>query len=218
MDERTVQDRLVEAAEVLFCQRGFDDTGVREIAAAAGCNVASINYYFGGKDRLYIEVWRRQLAIMRETRTAGIRKAMSGNELPSLEELLKSYARSFFEPLADESGLSVGQGHCRFVELMIREMVDPRLPADMFVTEMVSPVMAVLTEAIQTVCPWLKPPTVQRMILSVVGQLMYVVAARRMFERCDCANLPRLNPEEMIDHIVRFSAAAIRGYEKGERE
>jgi AcrR family transcriptional regulator len=218
MDERTVQDRLVEAAEVLFCQRGFDDTGVREIAAAAGCNVASINYYFGGKDRLYIEVWRRQLAIMRETRTAGIRKAMSGNELPSLEELLKSYARSFFEPLADESGLSVGQGHCRFVELMIREMVDPRLPADMFVTEMVSPVMAVLTEAIQTVCPWLKPPTVQRMILSVVGQLVYVVAARRMFERCDCANLPRLNPEEMIDHIVRFSAAAIRGYEKGERE
>jgi len=218
MDERTVQDRLVEAAEVLFCQRGFDDTGVREIAAAAGCNVASINYYFGGKDRLYIEVWRRQLAIMRETRTAGIRKAMSGNELPSLEELLKSYARSFFEPLADESGLSVGQGHCRFVELMIREMVDPRLPADMFVTEMVSPVMAVLTDAIQTVCPWLKPPTVQRMILSVVGQLVYVVAARRMFERCDCANLPRLNPEEMIDHIVRFSAAAIRGYEKGERE
>jgi AcrR family transcriptional regulator len=218
MDERTVQDRLVEAAEVLFCQRGFDDTGVREIAAAAGCNVASINYYFGGKDRLYIEVWRRQLAIMRETRTAGIRKAMSGNELPSLEELLKSYARSFFEPLADESGLSVGQGHCRFVELMIREMVDPRLPADMFVTEMVSPVMAVLTEAIQTVCPWLKPPTVQRMILSVVGQLVYVVAARRMFERCDCANLPRLNPEEMIDHIVRFSAAAIRGDEKGERE
>ncbi|HNY80141.1 MAG: CerR family C-terminal domain-containing protein [Sedimentisphaerales bacterium] len=218
MDERTVQDRLVEAAEVLFCQRGFDDTGVREIAAAAGCNVASINYYFGGKDRLYVEVWRRQLGIMRETRTAGIRKAMSGNELPSLEELLKSYARSFFEPLADESGLSVGQGHCRFVELMIREMVDPRLPADMFVTEMVSPVMAVLTEAIQTVCPWLKPPTVQRMILSVVGQLVYVVAARRMFERCDCANLPRLNPEEMIDHIVRFSAAAIRGYEKGERE
>ncbi len=218
MDERTVQDRLAEAAEVLFCQRGFDDTGVREIAAAAGCNVASINYYFGGKDRLYVEVWRRQLGIMRETRTAGIRKAMSGNELPSLEELLKSYARSFFEPLADESGLSVGQGHCRFVELMIREMVDPRLPADMFVTEMVSPVMAVLTEAIQTVCPWLKPPTVQRMILSVVGQLVYVVAARRMFERCDCANLPRLNPEEMIDHIVRFSAAAIRGYEKGERE
>ena len=218
MDERTVQDRLVEAAEVLFCQRGFDDTGVREIAAAAGCNVASINYYFGGKDRLYIEVWRRQLAIMRETRTAGIRKVMSGNELPSLEELLKSYARSFFEPLADESGLSDGQGQCRFVELMIREMVDPRLPAEMFVTEMVSPVMAVLTEAIQAVCPWLKPPTVQRMILSVVGQLVYVVAARRMFERCDCADLPRLNPEEMIDHIVRFSAAAIRGYEKGERE
>jgi len=218
MDDKSVQDRLTEAAEVLFCQRGFKDTGVREIAAAAGCNVASINYYFGGKDKLYIEVWRRQLTVMREARIAGIRKVMSGGERPSLEELLKSYAQSFYEPLVDEVGRPDGQGHCRFMELMIREMIDPRLPAEMFVTEMISPVMAVLREAIQTVCPWLKPSTIQHMILSVVGQLVYVVAARRMFERCDCADLPRLDSEEMIDHIVRFSAAGVRGYAKEERE
>ncbi len=218
MDDKSVQERLIEAAESLFCQRGFQDTGVREIAAAAGCNVASINYYFGGKDKLYVEVWRRQLTVMRETRIAGIRKAMPAGQTPSLEELLKSYAQSFYEPLVDERGLTDGQRHCRFVELMIREMIDPRLPAEMFVTEMVSPVMAVLCEAVQTVCPWLKPPTVQRMILSVVGQLVYVVAARRMFERCDCADLPRLDPKEMIDHIVRFSAAGVRGYAKEERE
>ena len=218
MDDKSVQDRLMEAAEALLCQRGFKDTGVREIAAAAGCNVASINYYFGGKDKLYVEVWRRQLTVMRETRIAGIRRVMSAGERPSLEELLKSYAQSFFEPLVDEGGPTDGKGHCRFVELMIREMIDPRLPADMFVTEMVSPVMAVLSEAIQSVCPGLKPPTVQRMILSVVGQLVYVIAARRMFERCDCADLPRLDPTEMIDHIVRFSAAGIRGYAKDERE
>ncbi|HPC96976.1 MAG TPA: CerR family C-terminal domain-containing protein [Sedimentisphaerales bacterium] len=218
MDDKSVQDRLIEAAEVLFCQRGFKDTPVREIAGAAGCNVASINYYFGGKDKLYVEVWRRQLTVMRETRIAGIRKVMSADKTPSLEQLLRSYAQSFFEPLAEERGRTNEQGHCRFVALMIREMIDPRLPAEMFVTEMVSPVMAVLREAIQTVCPWLKPPTVQRMILSVVGQLVYVVAARRMFDRCGWVDLPRLDSEEMIDHIVKFSAAAIRGYEEGERE
>jgi AcrR family transcriptional regulator len=218
MDERSVQDRLIEAAEELFCLRGFKDTGVREIAAAAGCNVASINYYFGGKDSLYVEVWRRQLTVMRETRIASIRRVMSGGRQPSLEELLKSYAQSFLEPLTESEGLMEGEGRCRFVDLMAREMVDPHLPAEMFVNEMASPVMAVLSEALGTVCPWLKAAAVQYIILSVVGQLIHVVAARQMFERCDRGDLPRLNTEDIIDHIVTFSAAGIRGYANGDRK
>ena len=59
---RGVQDRLVKAGEDLFCRRGFNDTSVRDIAAAADCNVASINYYFGGKENLYLEIWRCRLA------------------------------------------------------------------------------------------------------------------------------------------------------------
>ena len=50
--ERGVQDRLIEAAAELFCRRGFNETSVRDIAASADGNVASVNYYFGGKDNL----------------------------------------------------------------------------------------------------------------------------------------------------------------------
>lgn len=218
MDERGVQDRLIEAAEELFCLRGFKDTGVREIASAAGCNVASINYYFGGKDKLYVEVWRRRLVAMREARIAGIRKAMSGDRQPSLEDLLKSYARSFLEPMIAGKRLSNGEGCCRFVDLMVREMVDPHLPPDMFASEMVLPVMVVLTEALEELCPWLDPSAVRYIILSVVGQLVHAVAAREMLERCEGCDLPRLDPEEMINHIVKFSAAGIRGYANGGRK
>ena len=37
-------------------------------------------------------------------------------------------------------------------------------------------------------------------------------------ERCQGCDLPRLDPEEMINHIVKFSAAGIRGYANGGRK
>jgi len=66
--DKPVQERLLDAAEELFCEHGFEGTSVRDIAAAAGCNIASVNYYFGGKEKLYLEVWRRHFNLMRQAR------------------------------------------------------------------------------------------------------------------------------------------------------
>jgi AcrR family transcriptional regulator len=205
--ERSVQDRLVEAAEELFCQRGYNETSVREIAAIAGCNVAAVNYYFGGKDNLYLEVWRRRLAFMRETRLASIEKVMSAPTEPQLEDLLRSYAISFIEPLIDGSPKS------RFVNLMAREMIDPHLPRDLYLQEMVAPVLDALGKALLTICPWLNPGNVSLVIFSVVGQmLMHTVCVKEMFEQSDHPELSKINLDTIVDHVVRFSAAGIRGY------
>lgn len=206
MSEKTVQDRLIEAAEGLFCGHGYNETSVRDIAAAAGCNVASVNYYFGGKDNLYLEIWRRRLAHMRTTRLASIEKVMSSGDRPQLEDLLRSYANSFLEPLVD------GRAHGRFINLMAREMIDPHLPREMLVTEAVAPVMAALSEALLKICPWLNEADVRLVILSLVGQLIHTVCARGMFEESDHPELPRLDLNSLVDHIVKFSAAGIRGY------
>ena len=47
-----VRDRLLDAAEELFCEHGFEGASIRDIAASAECNIASVNYYFGGKEKL----------------------------------------------------------------------------------------------------------------------------------------------------------------------
>jgi AcrR family transcriptional regulator len=83
----TVQERLLDAAEELFSDHSFAGTSVRDIAAAADCNVAAVNYYFGGKDKLYHEVWRRQLLRMRDERLESINKVMSQNLAPSSTRL-----------------------------------------------------------------------------------------------------------------------------------
>jgi len=206
LDAPSAQDRLVEAGEDLFCRRGFNETSVRDIAAAAGCNVASINYYFGGKDKLYVEVWHRMLASIRQARLESVDRVMSGTEHPELEDLLRSYADSFLSPLAD------GDQSCRFVHLMARELIDPHLPSGMLITEMVGPVMAALTEALCEICPGLERGRVRPIILSVVGQLVYTVCAMHMFEDSEDPELPPLDLNEMVEHVVRFSAAGIRGY------
>ncbi|OHB66511.1 MAG: hypothetical protein A2Y77_02260 [Planctomycetes bacterium RBG_13_62_9] len=210
--ERGVHSRLVETAEELFCTRGFNETSVRDIAAAAGCNVAAINYYFGGKDNLYVEVWRRRLAQMRDMRLAGIERVMSGQQPRQLEELLRSYANSFVEPLME------GGQSDRLLRFMAREMVDPHLPREMFLNEMVLPVMNAMNEALQKSCPWLEERQVQLVILSIVGQLMQAVIARGMFERGGHPELLQLDLAETVEHVVRFSAAGIRGYQNNSGE
>lgn len=52
MEFNDKQIQIIETAEQLFAERGFDGTSVRDIADEAGVNVAMISYYFGSKEKL----------------------------------------------------------------------------------------------------------------------------------------------------------------------
>lgn len=52
MDLNDKQIQIIEIAERLFAERGFDGTSVRDIAHEAGVNIAMISYYFGSKEKL----------------------------------------------------------------------------------------------------------------------------------------------------------------------
>src|SRR3954447_14408151 len=47
--------RLLESAITVFSEKGFAAAPVRDICRLAGTNIAAINYYFGDKQRLYVE-------------------------------------------------------------------------------------------------------------------------------------------------------------------
>ena len=204
---KSVHDRLLDVAEELFCEHGFEGTSVRDIAGAAGCNIASVNYYFGGKDKLYVEVWRRHLLLLRDIRIAGIERIMSetGGQ-PTLEELLRSYSNTFLEPLIE------GEKSFRFIRLMAREMIDRHLPEDMFVKEMILPVTVVWQKALLQICPGLEDDKARLVIHSIVGQLMHAAAAKTMFEQSSEPEALKFDLSEIVEHIVAFSAAGIRAY------
>ena len=105
-------ERLIEVAERLFAERGFGATSVRHITAEAGCNLAAVNYHFGGKDQLYEEVFRlRRLEATRAQRVASIRETVAeAGGSPTLEALLRSFATAFLEPFMTTSSGGSGTG------------------------------------------------------------------------------------------------------------
>ena len=207
---RSVRDRLLDSAEQLFAERGFDGTSIRDLATAAGCNIASVNYYFGGKEKLYVEIWRRHLHLLRETRIAGIDKVLSecGGK-PELEDLLRSFAYSFIGPLVDESGGP------RLIRLMAREMLNPHLPPNMFAEDVITPTLSATQHALAKACPELPASKIPLVVFSLIGQLVHTIRLKTMFGSVDDEAIPRFEPAEVIDHIVAFSAAGIRAYAGG---
>jgi len=206
--DKSVKSRLLDAAEELFCEHGFKGTSIRDIAASAGCNIASVNYYFGSKEGLYEEVWHRHLIPMRDARIASINKVMSQTDSrPSLEYLLRSFADTFVGSMVDTSKAS------RLSKLMAREYIDSRLPTDMFVNEVMTPTITAMHNALVKTCPDLGESKIMPVVFSLIGQLVHLVHVKAMFEQGGGDfNLPIFDSNEIVDHIVKFSAAGIRAY------
>jgi len=62
------QTRILDVAEELFMQHGFEGASMRMLTAKAGVNLAAINYHFGSKDALIEAVFRRRLDPMNSGR------------------------------------------------------------------------------------------------------------------------------------------------------
>ncbi|WP_348697236.1 CerR family C-terminal domain-containing protein [Duganella fentianensis] len=105
--------RLLQAATRLFGNQGFSRTSTREIAQAAGANVAAISYYFGDKAGLY----QACFASMCEPAPDNI--AQFDQPHYSLRQSLDAYYRQLLAPLL------AGEDAQQLVRLFYREMLEP---------------------------------------------------------------------------------------------
>ena len=69
------RDLVFVAAERLFAVHGFQKVSVRDITAEAKVNLASINYHFGSKDALLLEIFTRRTAELNRTRAKMLHEA-----------------------------------------------------------------------------------------------------------------------------------------------
>ena len=73
--EAATKNLVFVAAERLFALHGFQNVSVRDITAAAGVNLASVNYHFGSKDALLFEIFRRRTAELNRERARMLHEA-----------------------------------------------------------------------------------------------------------------------------------------------
>jgi len=200
------RERILLASQKLFADKGFGATSVRDITTEAGCNVASVNYHFGGKDNLYLETFRSMLAVLREQRLSVLDELMGRTPPPTLEEFLESFAEGFINPLVEES-----RGR-HFMALVSREMVDRRLPHDVFVSEFIHPILERSLAALEKFGPPLAPADARLCIMSMVGQLLHALRAHSLFTRRDHAEVVPADLSDYVPHFVRFSVGGIRAF------
>ena len=112
-DGEQSRERLVHAALPLFAHQGFAKTSTREIAEAAGTNLAAIKYYFGDKAGLYRAVFFE----LQPTSDEEIAR-FDGVAL-SLRDALRGLYLGFLEPLKQ------GELTSLCMKLHMREMLEP---------------------------------------------------------------------------------------------
>lgn len=88
------QDRILDAAERLFAERGLEGVSVRAILAEAGVNAALANYHFGSREGLIDALLRRRLAPLNEERGKLLDEIEARGDAATLEDVL----RAFFAP------------------------------------------------------------------------------------------------------------------------
>ena len=203
--------RIVQVAEQLFAEKGFDNTSIRDITAAAHCNLAAVNYHFGSKDKLYLLIFQQHMDVMRDRRLDPINQLFQDNpNTVTIEQLLETFCHAFVQPFITDQPANTR------IRLMLQEFHKPHLPDNKFANEVIIPVKQALSDAILKIYPTLNPLTVALCLQSVVnllmGQMMHVVHNNPMTEQIKKLVLPNQDLQKNIQHIVQFAAAGIKSY------
>lgn len=104
---------LLGCALRLFAEKGFAKTSTREIAAAAGVNIAAISYYFGDKEGLYRAAFVEPMGNPHDD------IALYDQPHFSLRQSLEGFYTGFLEPMKQGELVQ----HC--MRLHFRELLEP---------------------------------------------------------------------------------------------
>jgi AcrR family transcriptional regulator len=202
-DDRQTRERLLDAASTLFAATGFHGATVRDIARAAGANVAAANYHFGSKEALYLEVLRTQFSAIRarlEERaripSADVLASLSRAEL---EHLIAGRLSTMLEILVGPPASVYGQ-------LIQREMCDPSAALPHIVEEFIRPEMQEMRAVFRQLYPGLGVAEIDRCSFSMVGQVVFYHVMRPAVLRfMGRDGYPRGFGQQLAEHILAFS-------------
>ena len=123
------RERLLNAACSVFSARGFQDASIAEICEDAGANVAAVNYHFGSKEALYVEVWRHTFETFMQAYP--LDGGLSADAPP--EERLFARVHALLQRVFDDGRV----GQC--FRIGLRELVNPSTALENTRRELIGP-------------------------------------------------------------------------------
>ena len=165
-----VRKRILMRAGEIFADRGFQSTTVREICQRAEVNVAAVNYYFGDKERLYIDAVKdaRELIASRWPLPEWTSET-------STEQKLLMFVTTFLQRL-----LNTDPSNWR-MKLLLREILEPSRACEEMIQESFQPFFGVLLDIIrEAVGPDVSEHQLHQTGFSVISQCVFYLANRRV--------------------------------------
>ncbi len=194
------RQRILAAAGPVFASRGFKEATVREICQAAGVNVASVNYHFGDKERLYIE----SVKLAHRDRLDHVPPPRWPANTPPAQKLRDFVHVLLVRMLEDPS-------EAWHTQLMMRELFQPTEACVELVREYIRPQFELLLTILDELLPVEVPAQRRHLIaFSIVGQCLYHRIAQPVVRSLlPAEEFAAYGPQHLADHISHFSLDAI---------
>lgn len=210
--EKTVEvdtkSRILDAAEELFMEHGFEATSLRLITTAAAVNLAAVNYHFGSKEELFQAVLTRRLDPMNRDRMQLLTnfETAAGATPLTCEKIISAMFIPALKLARDHE-----QGGKNFLRLLGRAYADPAPFIREFLSHQYAEMISRFRAAFGRALPHLPREEVSWRLHFVMGALSYTLAGTDALKM-----IAQFNPEEasndelLLKRLAPFLAAGLR--------
>ena len=198
------KERILNTAEVLFARKGYQAVSVREITSAAKCNLAAVNYHFGNKENLYLEVFRSRWVPRAMRVRESFTKSLARQESLSEAKVVRALAQAFVEgPLSDEERL-------RHTQLMTREMTQPTEAFEHVAEQVIQPFFKEVSDKLASVLTdKLGEEQMLLNIFSIFAMVLYFNFARVAVSRLTGREYDTAFRALLVEQITNFSLGGL---------
>lgn len=202
------QQRILDAAEKLFMDRGFAATSMRMITSKAKVNLAAVNYHFGSKEELIKQVFSRRLGPLNRERIAhldALEQAAAGKPLTP-EQILEAYLSS-----ALHLGRDPLQGGAVFLRLLGRVFAEPPGNMRASLSEHYRGVVRRFKTALARALPHLPEKELVWRMHFMFGVIAYTMAGNDALQLINQYSLEdSKSAEAVIRHLMTFLVAGLK--------
>jgi len=200
-----VEQRILKTAGEIFAKKGYKNASVREICQSAEVNTASINYYFGNKEALYLQVVKHWKDIAFEKYPFDF----SEDESNPPEERLKYFIKCVLLHTLYEIESPW------FGTFMTRECIEPTKAIQELTEESIGPAIDLLFSIVKLLLGTkANEETVRLYSASILGQCTFYQHSPHLITKH--FKIPKYTLEEIekiADHVYSFSINSIHGFD-----
>lgn len=199
---------MLDAAEALFMEHGFEATSLRRITARAQVNLAAVSYHFGSKEDLLKAVLRRRLDPMNQERMRLLTR-YERDAAPDVLSCERVLTAMFIPALALARDRE--RGGQNFLRLLGRAYADPAPFIRRFLAEQYATMIARFKAAFARALPELPKKELSWRLHFVMGALSYTLAGTDAL-KIITALTPREtgNDEILLRRLAPFLVAGLR--------